>query len=510
MTYPTIVDDIDKHLRNITSKLFGNRFMPDQTLYEYLIEFLLVFVSAKCDDNGTYQTGKMKFHTNSSERLKYFIEPRMGLRRFIFFDKARKNGILRIDEEAYKEMLKIVLKNTEDFPNNEGKQDIIYAIQDLLHGYAVVIKKRSWCAQTLLPACPEMVFCDAMPNHKRRKGLSEELGKDLSTFDDYSKTVDNSFDFNKRNFMARGGELYYLHILQALENHEDDKNKLEELLSNLLGKSNNQLSKICNFIQNSWEKYLGFEKKYFIEPMSISFIPDDAYIKCGKLTVAELINFLSCELPSITRIELLAKGIIFQIMRMMSWRIDSSLAINNNWIIDMKGSSTDTIKKIASKSFKKIEDSFLTSLNKTGRDININENEFMSKLNKAKKSSIEIFRAKGKELQCIIPSKGPFERFSLSVDIIRFLVLALIPPNQKMTLNMFLKKLYKNYGIVIGPEEYRESIEDDDLSEPSLANSFAENLNSFQSFLKATGFLRELSDATSIVFNPYNNVLEGQ
>lgn len=355
-----------------------------------------------------------------------------------------------------------------------------------------------------------MVFCDAMPNHKRRKGLSEELGKDLSTFDDYSKTVDNSFDFNKRNFMARGGELYYLHILQALEDHEDDKNKLEELLSNLLGKSNNQLSKICNFIQNSWEKYLGFEKKYFIEPMSISFIPDDAYIKCGKLTVAELINFLSCELPSITRIELLAKGIIFQIMRMMSWRIDSSLAINNNWIIDMKGSSTDTIKKIASKSFKKIEDSFLTSLNKTGRDININENEFMSKLNKAKKSSIEIFRAKGKELQCIIPSKGPFERFSLSVDIIRFLVLALIPPNQKMTLNMFLKKLYKNYGIVIGPEEYRESIEDDDLSEPSLANSFAENLNSFQSFLKATGFLRELSDATSIVFNPYNNVLEGQ
>lgn len=32
------------------------------------------------------------------------------------------------------------------------------------------------------------------------------------------------------------------------------------------------------------------------------------------------------------------------------------------------------------------------------------------------------------------------------------------------------------------------------------------NVLSFQELLKATGFLRELSDATSIVSNPYNKV----
>ena len=40
----------------------------------------------------------------------------------------------------------------------------------------------------------------------------------------------------------------------------------------------------------------------------------------------------------------------------------------------------------------------------------------------------------------------------------------------------------------------------------SLANSFLENKLAFQEFLKATGFLHELSDATSIVVNPYDEI----
>ena len=200
---------------------------------------------------------------------------------------------------------------------------------------------------------------------------------------------------------------------------------------------------------------------------------------------------------------------MFQIMRMLSWRVDNYLGVDKKyWIIDMKGSATDTVKKIAAENYRAIEDGFMTALNKSAREIELPDNEYMTKLNKAKKSSLDLFRAKGKELQCIIPTNGQFERFSLSEDIIRFLVLALVPPKKKMTLNMFLEKLYRHYGIVIGPEEYRNSVNEGNKLEASLSNSFTENVNAFQSFLKATGFLRELSDATSIVVNPYNNVLE--
>ena len=71
----------------ISSLLLGNRFKSDQTLYEYLIEFLLIFSSAK---NSDLTDGKMEFHNVSSEETySYWVEPRMGLRRFIFYDKAR-------------------------------------------------------------------------------------------------------------------------------------------------------------------------------------------------------------------------------------------------------------------------------------------------------------------------------------------------------------------------------------------------------------------------------------
>ena len=41
------------------------------------------------------------------------------------------------------------------------------------------------------------------------------------------------------------------------------------------------------------------------------------------------------------------------------------------------------------------------------------------------------------------------------------------------------------------------------MLEKLLANSFVENENEFQRVLSEIGFLRELSDATSIVENPY-------
>lgn len=494
-TYPRTADDIDKHMSNISTRLFGNRFLADQTLYEYLIEFLLVFVSAKNED---LKTGKMKFHNNSDSKLEYWIEPRMGLRRFIFFDKSRKNGSVQVDEKAYSEILDILKRNISDCSDEESK-DIIEGIQDLLHGYAVVIKKRNWCAQALLPVCPEMVVCDAMPNQKKRKVLDWHENKDI---------VDTSFIFDKRNFLARGGEVYYLHLLQVLDKAPEKKEKLEKLLVNLMSGENNKLSAICNLIQNLWESSINLDKDNLFERMRISFIPEDAYEECGEYSVSELINYLSSELPAINKIEVLAKGMMFQIMRMLSWRVDNYLNIDKKaWIVDMNGGTTDTVKKLAADNYRTIEADFMTALNKSARDIGIPEKEYMTKLNKAKKSSLDLFRSKGKELQCIIPTNGQFERFSLSEDVIRFLVLALIPPKKKMTLNMFLENLYKHFGIIIGPEEYRESINGSSKLEASLSNSFIENVNAFQAFLKATGFLRELSDATSIVVNPYNDVM---
>lgn len=221
-----------------------------------------------------------------------------------------------------------------------------------------------------------------------------------------------------------------------------------------------------------------------------------------------MISYLSCKLHPITRVEILAKGVMFQIMRMMSFRVADYLGKETPiWIVDMKGETTDTVKKIAHESFRSLESDFMTAINKMANETGIADEERMKKVREARINSLDIFKSKGKELQCIIPVSGPFERFTLSEDVIRFLVLSLIQPGDKMTLKMFLEKLYQNYRIVIGPEEYRKSMQDSSM-DSSLANSFSENVVAFQQFLRSTGFLKELSDATSIVINPYEPIEE--
>lgn len=154
---------------SVSAEIYGNRFHADQTLYEYLIEFLLIFVSA--DDDPVNPKEKLHFHSpDAIGNLSYTVEPRMGLKRFIFFDKNKKGDITKIDQDAYSELIK-ALKEKIDDQDEEQKSNILESLQDLLHGYAVILKKRTWCAQAMLPLCPELVFCEAMPKKKERAKL---------------------------------------------------------------------------------------------------------------------------------------------------------------------------------------------------------------------------------------------------------------------------------------------------------------------------------------------------
>ena len=506
-TYPEDYVPRNPKKMALAADVFGNRFHADQTLYEYLIEFLLIFVSEDDDKNNPKE--KLAFHNPESKgNLYYTVEPRMGLRRFIFFDRNKKNDAIAIDRKAYDELLR-KLKEKIDSDDDEEKTRIIEALQDLLHGYAVVLKKRTWCAQAMLPLCPELVFCEAMPNSNVRVNLLWDISQD-KLFDSNRKKedkeveieeIDRGFVFNKRNFLARGGELYYLHLLQGMKGQSAKRKRLEYLLKEQLVDQGKKMSIISNFVQKTWEERMGYDEP-LTERIAIAFIPENAYAGIARDSVDELISFMSCRMHPVQKIELLAKGIMLQVMRMLS--VASTNYLNSPrdyWIIDITGTMAEVVKKTAASRFILVQDSFTTAI---GKSIGgTTSKEKLKNISKVRKDSYDIFKAKGKELQCIIPTSGPNERFSLSEDCIRFLVLALVSPGEKMTLDMFLAKLFDKYRIIIGPTEYKEIEDNENIM---LTNSFQMNLDSFQDFLKATGFLRELSDATSIIENPYDEI----
>ena len=491
-----------KDIRNPALTIFGNRVHLDQTLYEYLLEFLLVFSSAKNEDGS----GKMSFH--AGEPLSYYVEPRIGLRRFIFYEHARKNVRIKSDEDAYAQIRDIIKRHVKGVATESTKEVFVDSIQDLFRGYSAVLKKRSWCAQSLLPLCPEMIFCEEMPNDSERTKKHCGMHDDIS--DDYeceSSTAycDSGFDCKRHNFFARGGELYYLHLMQALEGDPESRVDLENKLRHLLTSKSHQFSQLASWIQKIWVEEMHIAPSDLIEKMTMGYLPQGAYLEDGSLAVRELRCYLSNDLHPVKRIELLTQGVMLQILRMLSDRASQYTGRDRAiWIVDMRGTKRDpTIRQLSALSYTNLNEIFTDALTRTLADqYSDDPGEQYKTFVMGRKESVDLFRARGKDIKLIIPARGNYERFSISEDIARFLVLSIIKPGDKMDLDTFLDELYHHFRMVIGPIEYQKSSSEMGVS-TALSDSFNNNRYAFQEFLKSIGCLRDLSDATSIVVNPY-------
>lgn len=240
--------------------------------------------------------------------------------------------------------------------------------------------------------------------------------------------------------------------------------------------------------------------------MSLGYL-QPGFDRRAKQSLQELACFLSNEIHPITRIDLMSKGIVLALLRSM--HLQAFYCVHPDaqqppaWIIDMHtGSATSNIAKLAAASYRTAYSEFGNALNIIYANSN-GEKETFDVVSKELSDSADIFKKMGKELQIVIPRKGAYERFSLSEDIVRYLVLSLVRPGKKMTFDSFLQVLYDHYGIVIGAVQYAQLKEN---VEPGMSGYFDENQIQFQMFLKNCGLLRDLSDATSIVENPYAEV----
>ena len=95
-------------------------------------------------------------------------------------------------------------------------------------------------------------------------------------------------------------------------------------------------------------------------------------------------------------------------------------------------------------------------------------------------------------------------RFTLSENMVKFLVLSIIKPKGKLTLDTFLDKLYEHYGIVIDSKHYELEMKKNNGEYLEDLSMLYKNKVAFKEMLKGCGFLRDLSDSTSIVENPYD------
>ena len=123
----------------------------------------------------------------------------------------------------------------------------------------------------------------------------------------------------------------------------------------------------------------------------------------------------------------------------------------------------------------------------------------------AEKDTTRLIRKLGKSMGIIKPLNGADMRFTLSEDIIKFLVMSLIPAGDKVTFDRFLDLLYDHFEMVISPVHYERAVAENKMLPQGSAAFLTANQSAFAMKLKNCGLLRDLSDATAIVENPYES-----
>lgn len=502
--YPNGFLNPDDRKCSVQSLLFGHRIKPQQTRYEYLVEFLQVAMAHKrILGNGDETVMTDMFPISSSlenHQLEYMPISNMGLKRFIFFENSRLDTKSKIDKMAYDKCLEIMKECIEIENSQISEKDSIFILQNILYGFSIENAGRSWFNKNLLPVCPEALF----PESLARKKLRESVDID-------SEDVDSSFDFNSYTYMARGGEVYYLHLLHAINNIGVNKKEyLEHQIRRMLT-SIPQLSEISKFIQNEWQTGMDFEKN--IEESDnvkkrIGAIPLE-YSYRDSHSLSEIICFLDNKIQPMEKLNLLSYGIVLQIFRMLiTTAAVGSSTKGSAWVLDVCETNKKEhaeIRKLAANCYVKNEESVTKHID-LGIDYyfsDLDKEEKDKKRKDADKDSNKIIRKLGKNMGMIIPITGPGMRFTLSEELIKFLVMSLIPASSKVTYDHFLDMLYDHFEMVISPEHYAKAATEGKVIPQANVTFLQVNKSDFAQKLKNCGFLRDLSDATAIVENPY-------
>lgn len=495
----------EKKYRPLQSEVFGHRFKANQSFYEYILEFLIVVFSEK-KINGEYSKELFPLGVDVNSGIEYKVKNKAGLKRFIFFEKSKLEGRFNLDKIAYEYHLDLLKDQIEieDDLTYLNKDLAVELIQDLLYGFSAVLENRSWFAQSMLPICTHALMPEIMGTKGKRSG-----NYDIND-DEFKKKVDSVFQTNRYNFMARGGEVYYLHILSALNNYPKYKEQIEKGF-NLLINQFEELEKLCENIQKTWINKAEIDESTTVINKTLGYIPNGFRSREEK-ALLELINILNSEMHPFEKIETLASGIIFQMIIMCYEQARYIQGKEKGYLIfDVncyKGNSNEEVKKISTMNYQQYEQDLLNALYKKvdkfkNVDRNGKEKSERDTIKEAIDDSIKVYKKLGKRIGIVRPINEKSIRFTLNEEILKYLVISLVKPNTKITFDRFLDKLYLNYGIIIGNEQLSKI----DKKYLSIDLSYLEiNKKDLQVMLKDSGFLRELSDSTSIVENPYMEV----
>jgi hypothetical protein len=521
--FPEGLIDLEKHDRNPAIQLFGRRFFVDQTNLEFLVEFLLVAFSHKRIDEEKFNTPLPPFEILNKwprrRELEYAPKSRLNLKLFSFLGSSK----LDTRHKTHREHLKTLdgLLKEKMLVNGDTEENVLKTLENLFLGFQGAGSQRTWCAQSFVPVCVGLISGESIWKASKARNI-EEWEEALYYF-----------DHNQALFLARGGEVLYLQICNALRQSPEtieqwaensglkasltgsERNpqwlhqQLDSALDNLMLACPKTVTELAEFVDSGVESgtadytdYKNGEPQY----TQCGWCPRESWQE-GYLFAVEILRLCRAEVDLMERLDLLEMACAMQVLRSLAMQADRHFAECDRdfkphyrfAVSDPQGENT-SMRQISRDTLRSTNKMIYDAVRAPDIQSQISPNERPKVYREAdRRYGHKLFINIAKRIGLIIPRRGGGMRFVLNEQILHFLVMTLVP-SQRLTYDSFKQFSEAHYGLAF------------DEGAINRANQWATGISigSFegkpdewlQDMLEASGVLRRLSDSCALLENP--------
>lgn len=526
-------------------KLFGRRFPADQTASDLLLEFLLVATSPKRflgkdisdgdllpDLDLLRSASRADSIPDGSNAISYAPKARLNLKLLAFLGSSKLDTRHETHRQQYRKLLsRLIEPNMLSTSGALERQDVFRTIENLFVGFQGVGANRTWCAQSFLPISRGLIAGESIWQETKARRDRVASWADALT----------CFSHNQQIFLARGGELLYLQLCNALRQDASivrawiDRvaigalNAVESEPSRLYSEVTTGLEavllacpttigELAEYLDNS----LGSETSQVTDLDSqkqprfsvCGWCPEECWPE-AYLFAVEISRLCRAMIDPIERLELLEtacamqelRSLCAQAVRYTSRPQEATAAagpLGYVWAISDPVGKETAIKQISRRNVNAVQRLIYDALrdprirNSYDCDPDVLDSAYAEA---DRRYGHKLFLTVAKRLGLITPRRGAGARFVLNDRLLRYLVLSTIRPGERVTYDSFKKLLFVHHGLAVDDHAIGQSCL---WSGTSRLTTLGGNADEWLlQMLDASGVLIRLSDACSLVKNPF-------
>jgi len=534
--------------RNPAVQLFGRRFFADQTVPELLVELLLVVSSRKSVGDKLIPEEKclpdmeLLRKWPDKEPLRYAAKARLNLKLFAFLGASK----LETRHETHREHYRRLLRELEDpekliISGSTDKTEAMRTIENLFLGFQGVGGQRTWCACAFVPFSRNVISAETLWND------TQANRDNVRDWDIVSSRFLHYFSLNRHRFLARGGELLYLQICNALRQDfkhleewcrktglgfsssevipEQLHEALERAFGSVLDACPEAVGKLADFIDSGVDAETAQQTDFDTDGnprfTSCGWCPRESWPE-GLMFAVELLRLCEAGIDPIERLELMQTACAMQVLRSLcaqsarhvDWaqeRTESVSPLAFIWAVsDPEGQHT-VIKQISRRSvnaiLRMIHDAvrhpdILAILEKQRRADKASGHAWRDPYREADgRYGYKLFLTMAKRIGLIIPKRGAGARFVLNERLLRCIVLSVIRPGERVTYETFKNLIFAHFGLAVDDKRIGQACEWNGTQRLSTLGGDTDSW--LVDMLDAAGMLVRLSDSCSLVMNPF-------